>query len=94
MPRLPNTVLLADSNGDAASSISPAMVYAPVTKANSNLAGGACYALLVGTAGTANLMQLDGTIRANVPLQPGYNPIGCLQVRTGGDADNIWALYP
>jgi len=39
-------------------------------------------------------MQPDGTIRANVPLQPGYNPIGCLQVRTGGDADNIWALYP
>jgi len=94
MTKLPNAVLLAAADGSPASSTSPATVYAPLTKANTNLAGGACYALLVGTAGTANLMQPDGTVRANVPLQAGYNPIGCLQVRTGGTADNIWALYP
>ena len=38
-------------------------------------------------------MEIDGTIRANVPLQQGYNPLWVKQVRTGGDADNIWALY-
>lgn len=71
----------------------PAEVYAPVTKADSDLPGGLCRGLLVGTAGTANLGQLDGTTRANVPLQQGYNPLAVKQVRTGGTADNIWALY-
>lgn len=71
----------------------PVSVFAPVTKADSNLPGGLCVALLVGTAGTANLMQRDGTTRADVPLQVGFNPLQCLQVRTGGTADNIWALY-
>ena len=74
-------------------STSAAAVYAPVTKADANLAGGACRGLLVGTAGTANLGQVDGTTRTNVPLQAGYNPLVCLQVRTGGTAADIWALY-
>jgi hypothetical protein len=72
---------------------SPAAEYVPVTKANNDLAGGTCRGLLVGTAGTANLMQHDGTIRENVPLEAGINPIMARQVRTGGDADDIWALY-
>ena len=72
----------------------PATVFAPVTKADSDLPGGVCQGLLVGTAGTANLMQADGTTRANVPLVVGYNPLVCKQVRTGGTADNITALYP
>lgn len=70
----------------------PAEEFAPVTKADSDLPGGLCRGLLVGTAGTANLKQLDGTIRANVPLQQGYNPLAVLQVRTGGTASDIWAL--
>lgn len=70
-----------------------AFVYEPVTKADSDLPGSITRGLLVGTAGTANLMQPDGTIRANVPLQQGYNPLQVRQVRTGGTADNIWALY-
>lgn len=64
-----------------------------VTKADTNLPGGPCFGLLVGTAGTANLMDRTGALLANVPLQAGYNPIAALQVRTGGTADNIWALY-
>jgi len=64
-----------------------------VTKADSDLPDGECRALLVGTAGTANLMDATGEILANVPLQQGYNPLKVLQVRTGGDADDIWALY-
>ena len=38
----------------------PASLFVPVTKADSDLAGGTCRALLVGTAGTANLQDADG----------------------------------
>jgi hypothetical protein len=47
----------------------------------------------VGTAGTANLMQEDGTIRTNFPLHVGTHPIVVRQVRTGGTASDLWALY-
>jgi len=67
--------------------------YPPVVKANADLPGGACRGLLVGTPGTANLTEPDGTQRNAVPLQQGYNPLSVLQVRLGGTADNIWALY-
>lgn len=71
----------------------PAENYVLVTKADSDLAGGLCRGLLVGTAGTANLGDIAGNVRADVPLQQGYNPLAVLQVRSGGTADNIWALY-
>lgn len=64
-----------------------------VTKADANLPDGLCRGLLVGTAGTANLVDSSGGTAANVPLQAGYNPLSVLQVKTGGTADNIWALY-
>lgn len=76
-------------NSDATA---PALDVVPVTKADQALPGGLCRGLLVGTAGTANLMTASGAIRENVPLQQGYNPIQCLQVRTGGTASDIWAL--
>lgn len=71
----------------------PAEKWVKIIKADSNLPGGVCRALLVGTAGTANLQGADGVTTTNVPLQVGYNPLRCLQVRTGGTADDIWALY-
>ena len=64
-----------------------------VTKADSDMAAGTCKALLVGTAGTCNLKDENGTTHANVPLQAGYNPLRCIQIRTGGTASDIWALY-
>jgi len=72
---------------------SPARYFEKVTKADSDLPQGPCRSLLVGTAGTANIKDYDGNIRTDVPLQAGYNPLSCQQVRTGGTADNIWALY-
>ena len=65
----------------------------PVTKADAELPDGPCRCLLVGTAGTANIVDATGATRTNVPLQQGYNPIVCQQVRTGGTASNIWAIY-
>ena len=77
--------------GDA--SAAPADMLVPVTKADTALPDGTCRCLLVGTAGTANIVDGSGATRANVPLQQGYNPIVCQQVRTGGTASDIWALY-
>lgn len=67
--------------------------YVLLTKADADVASGPCTALLVGTAGTANLQGFDGVTRTDVPLQQGYNPLYVKQLRTGGTADNIWCLY-
>lgn len=71
----------------------PAGRFVSVTKADGALPDGTCRGLLVGTAGTANLMDASGVTRSTVPLQQGYNPLACRQVRTGGTATDIWALY-
>ncbi len=72
----------------------PASKIVPVTKDDvADLPDGVCRALLVGTAGTANLIDVSGVARTGVPLQAGYNPIGVQRVLTGGSASNIWALY-
>lgn len=73
--------------------IIPGNKFVPVIKADADLTNGACRALWVGTAGTANLTEVDGTERTGVPLQAGLFPCKVLQVRLGGTADNIWALY-
>lgn len=71
----------------------PAHGLVQVTKADSDLTNGVCRGLLVGVAGTANLKDAAGNTVTDVPLQQGYNPICVLQVRTGGTASDIWALY-
>jgi hypothetical protein len=70
----------------------PATRFILVTKGEA-LALGPCRALCCGSAGTVNLTQIDGTERDNYPLQTGYNPIEVSEVRVGGTADDIWALY-
>ena len=70
----------------------PAVKMVPVTKGTA-FAIGPCRALAVGTAGTINITELDGTDRDDFPVQVGYNPIQVSAVRAGGTAENIWALY-
>lgn len=77
--------------GDA--SVAPAASIVPVVKADADLPDGPCRCLLVGTPGTANIVDGSGVSRANVPLQQGYNPIICQQVKVGGTALDIWAIY-
>lgn len=73
---------------------SPARQLLSVTKSDTaDIAPSACRALLVGTAGTATLIDWTGATLANVPLQQGYNPIMVRRIKTGGTADNIWALF-
>lgn len=74
----------------------PATVYVPITPGSSNLASGACKAIVAEVAGRVNLKQPDGTIRANYPLQAGLNAIGALVIdapTSGTAATGIWALY-
>jgi hypothetical protein len=73
---------------------SPASRILPITPDDGNdLPGGICRALLVGTAGTATLVDASGAEHSGVPLQQGFNPIGVRRVKTGGSAVNLWALY-
>lgn len=73
---------------------SPSGRIALITKNDStDLPGGVCRAVLVGTAGTANLLDANGVTHTNVPLQQGYNPLGIMRLQTGGTCDNVWALY-
>lgn len=58
----------------------------------SNTAFAACRSLLVGTAGTATVTMVNGSVGTNMPLQAGYNPLQCTKVVFGTAAD-VWALY-
>jgi hypothetical protein len=57
-----------------------------------DLPAGVCRCLLVGTAGTATVIDAEGNTSANIPLQQGYNPLRVSNV-TLGSAANVWALY-
>jgi hypothetical protein len=73
---------------------SPAHSLVKVTKSDTlDIASSACRALLVGTPGSATLVDASGMEQIGVPLQQGFNPIMARRVKTGGTADNIWALY-
>lgn len=73
----------------------PASKIVAVTAHDTNeLSGGACRALLVGTAGAATVVDAEGNTATLIPLQAGYNPIRVKVVKsTGLTASNIWALY-
>lgn len=81
--------------GSGASLVAPAGRWVPVTASDTlDLPDGVCRALLVGTAGAADIIDADGTARSAVPLQAGYNPGGVQRVKaTSLTAANIWALY-
>ena len=50
-------------------------------------------ALLVGTAGTATVIDATGATCTSIPLQAGYNPISVQRVNNTGTASDIWALF-
>lgn len=73
---------------------SPARKIVAITPSDTlDLPDGVCRALLVGTAGTVDLIDACGNAVASVPLQQGYNPLCVRRVKTGGTASAIFALY-
>jgi len=72
---------------------SPARIGEKVTKSDTVDVTYVGRSLWVGTAGTANLIDVDDVTFANFPLVQGVNPIrGIKRVKTGGTADDIWTL--
>lgn len=59
----------------------------------SPLVGGPCRGLLVGTAGTATVVDANGNTCTDIPLQVGYNPIQLQQITALTTAANVWALW-
>jgi hypothetical protein len=57
-----------------------------------DFSAGVCRGLLVGTAGTATVVDAEGNTATNLPLQQGYNPLRVSKV-TFGSASDVWALY-
>lgn len=71
----------------------PSGNFPKVTKSDTvDIPGGPTRGLLVGTAGTATVIDATGATRTDVPLQAGYNPLRVKRIKTGGTADDIWAL--
>jgi hypothetical protein len=50
-------------------------------------------AIWCGTAGTANLVTRADQTLTDFPLVKGLNQIKVKQVKTGGGASDLWALY-
>ena len=80
---------------EGADLIAPGARLAAVTASDTlDLPLGTAKALLVGTAGNADLVDADGVLQSTVPLQLGYNPIGVTRIHaTNLTAANIWAIY-
>ena len=71
----------------------PAGVVFPITPdAANDIPGGPVRGLLVGTGGTATLVDLTGATRTNVPLVAGYNPIMISRLVSLGTAAGVWGL--
>lgn len=76
----------------------PAQYAAFVTASDgSDLPGGTCRGLLVGSAGNARVVFANGSDSGAtnlLPLQAGYNVVEVKRIyATGLTASNIWALY-
>lgn len=70
----------------------PASRAAEVTK-GSALTFGTCRSLWIGTAGTLNVTDADGSAHTDFPAKEGLLPIAVASVQASGTADDIWALY-
>lgn len=79
--------------GHSTGTWSASKIIGPLSAGASVLVGGTCRALLVGTAGTATVLDADGNTCTDIPLQAGYNPIQIQKLTALGTAANVWALY-
>lgn len=52
-----------------------------------------CRGLLVGSAGTLNVTMQNGTMANGLPFLQGVNPGFFKVIRSGGNAENTWAIY-
>jgi hypothetical protein len=69
----------------------PAKDVIPVVKGSGSIPE--TRAILVGTAGTINVVMASGDTRNAVPVQTGVTPLRIQELLAGGTADNIWGIY-
>ena len=81
--------------GATSTDAGPGEALLAVTPADgSDLPGGVCRGLLIGTAGAAKLTDSLGNVVTGVPLVTGFNPIKVKRVwSTGTTAATIFAIY-
>lgn len=72
--------------------LGPARAVAKITKGTAFTAG-PCRRIWVGTAGTLNFTDFNGTAHESFPVQVGENNLLVSSVETGGAATNLWAMY-
>jgi hypothetical protein len=90
---LPDPVKRLVLGEGASRTVEAASDVVPISKGSTSLPNGECRAILVGTAGTLNIITATGELRSLVPFQAGISPIRIKGVLAGGTADNLWALY-
>jgi len=56
-------------------------------------AKGPCRALLVGSGGTLNIFDSTSVAGQGVPFPPGQTDFSVQEIRSGGTATGIWAIY-
>lgn len=74
----------------------PSSVYVPVTPGSGALTNGLCRAILCSADGALNLTDASGTVRTNVPVQKGYNPLRASVINnpsSGSAPTTVVALY-
>lgn len=54
---------------------------------------GPCRALLVGSGGTLNIFDATSVAGSAVPFPTGLTDISVREIRSGGTAADIWAVY-
>ena len=56
-------------------------------------AKGPCRALLIGSGGTLNIFDATSVAGVAVPFPTGQTDLSIQEVRSGGTAASIWAIY-
>lgn len=74
----------------------PSDVYVAVDPSGTALSLGPCRAILCSEDGALNLTDSTGSVRTNVPVQKGYNPLGASVINdpsAGSAPGTVYALY-
>ena len=74
----------------------PSDYYVGVTPGATALSDGLCRAILCSEDGALNLTDKSGNVRANVPVQKGYNPLRASVINnpsSGSAPGVVYALY-
>ncbi len=82
---------ILDGRAGSARALISAKDIIPLTK------GGGVFAItravLVGTAGTLNIVTAAGNTRNNVPFSQGMIPLRIKELLAGGTASDVWGVY-